>query len=475
MNLAPSLLAGESETLEFKASFDKATVESLVAFANAQGGTVLVGVTDKGSVCGVTLGKETLNEWLGQIKSATSPALIPDMKTFTEQGKTVVAIRIGEFPVKPVNTRGRYFKRVASSNHQLVLGEIADLYMQSLQLSWDAYQADTHTLDALSMPKIKRFIQQVNENGRFALESTDFAALEKLNYIVNGHPTWAAMLLFAKEPIRHHIHIGRFKTPSMIIDDRQFTDTLFEVVDQAMKFIISYISVAFEFDGSIQRKERFAYPLPALREALLNAVIHRNYSDGSDIQIKIFDDKISIFSPGTFYGGISVADIQDDNYRSSLRNKLVAEAFYLTGSIEKYGSGFIRIRKALRDYPEIDFEIKEFAGGVMVTFAQREGGNSLLGQSQPESAGLTGQVTGQVTAEITRLLHVADREMSRQQLQDALALKSRDNFDKRYLKPALGLGLIESTIPDKPNSRHQKYRITQAGQAQLLNQKAEHK
>jgi ATP-dependent DNA helicase RecG len=183
------------------------------------------------------------------------------------------------------------------------------------------------------------------------------------------------MLLFAKEPIRHHIHIGRFKTPSMIIDDRQFTDTLFEVVDQSMKFIISYISVAFEFDGSIQRKERFAYPLPALREALLNAVIHRNYTDGSDIQIKIFDDKISIFSPGTFYGGISVADIQVDNYCSSLRNKLIAEGFYLTGSIEKYGSGFIRIRKALQDYPEIDFEIKEFAGGMMVTFAQREGVN----------------------------------------------------------------------------------------------------
>src|SRR4030065_331986 len=114
------------------------------------------------------------------------------------------------------------------------------------------------------------------------------------------------MLLFAKEPIRHHIHIGRFKIPDMIIDDRQFTDTLFEVVDQAMKFIISYISVAFEFDGSIKRKERFGYPLPALREALLNAVVHRDYTDGSDIQIKIFDDHITIYSPGLLYGGLSL-------------------------------------------------------------------------------------------------------------------------------------------------------------------------
>jgi ATP-dependent DNA helicase RecG len=262
MSFDQLLLAGESQTLEFKTSFDKTTVESLVAFANAQGGKVLVGVSDAGLIHGVTLGKETLNEWLGQIKSATSPSLIPDLVAENVDGKTVGIIQVSEFPVKPVSTRGRYFKRVASSNHQLGLAEIANLYMQSLQLSWDAYEAPNESLDALSLPKINRFISQVNDSGRFALESEPLAALEKLKYIVNGQPTWAALLLFAKEPLRHHIHIGRFKTPSMIIDDRQFTDTLFEVVDQSMKFIISYISVAFEFDGSIQRKERFATRCP---------------------------------------------------------------------------------------------------------------------------------------------------------------------------------------------------------------------
>ena len=206
--------------------------ESLVAFANTQGGTVLVGVSDGAKVQGVTVGKETLNEWLGQIKSATSPSLIPDLVAHPLNGKTVVAIQVAEFPVKPVSTRGRYYKRIASSNH----------------------------------------------------------------------------CRFATKPLRHHVHIGRFKTLSMI-----------------------------------------------------------------------FDDKITIFSPGTFYGGISVADIQADNYRSSLRNKLVAESFYLINAIEKYGSGFIRIRQALQDYPEIDFEIKEFAGGVMVTFAQKQP------EAQPES------------------------------------------------------------------------------------------
>lgn len=238
------IAAGESETLEFKSSFDEACIESLVAFANAQGGTVLVGVNDSGAVHGVTLGKETLNEWLVQIKAATSPSIIPDLTAHAINGKTIVAIEIAEFPVKPVSTRGRYYKRVASSNQALSASQISDLYMQSLQLSWDAYPAHGAVIGDLSPAKIERFIQQVNAGGRFALDTTaPLGALEKLNYISRGQPTWAAMLLFAQEPLRHHIHIGRFKTPLMIIDDRQITDTLFEAVDQAMKFIVSHISV----------------------------------------------------------------------------------------------------------------------------------------------------------------------------------------------------------------------------------------
>lgn len=115
-------------------------------------------------------------------------------------------------------TRGRYYKRVASSNHALVLNEIADLYLQSLQTSWDAHAAAPASLADLSSAKIERFIQRVNDSGRFALEaSTPQAAMEKLNYIVNGQPTWAAMLLFAAEPLRYHIHIGasRRRAPSL--------------------------------------------------------------------------------------------------------------------------------------------------------------------------------------------------------------------------------------------------------------------
>lgn len=137
-----------------------------------------------------------------------------------------------------------------------------------------------------------------------------------------------------------------------------------------MKFSVAHISVAFEFDGSLQRKERFAYPSPASREALLNAIVHRDYTSGSDIQIKIFDDSISFYSPGHLYGGLRLEELLSDNYPSRLRNKLVAEAFYLTSNIEKYGSGFIRIRQALQDYPEVRLDIQEIGGGILLSFTQ---------------------------------------------------------------------------------------------------------
>ncbi len=249
--------AGESQTVEFKASFGRETIESLVAFANTQGGTVLIGVTDNGSVCGITIGKETLNDWLGQIKSSTSPSIIPEINTVFLHNQWIVIIHVHEYPVKPVNTRGRYFKRIASSNHQLALSEITDLYLQSLQVSWDAHKADGESLDTLSVPKIEKFIAHVNKSGRFTLDQSPILALEKLKYVGNGYPNWAAILLFAKEPLRHHIHIGRFKTPSMILDDKMIQATLFDAVEEVMLYILSHIKVAFEFTGELERTEIF--------------------------------------------------------------------------------------------------------------------------------------------------------------------------------------------------------------------------
>ncbi|MCP3888335.1 MAG: ATP-dependent DNA helicase, partial [Desulfobulbaceae bacterium] len=219
--------------------------------------------------------------------------------------------------------------------------------------------------------------------------------------------------LFAETPLRHHIHIGRFKTPNIILDDRQITDTLFEAVEKAMQFLVSHISVSFEFDGIIKRKERFAYPLPALRETLLNAVVHRDYTNPSDIQIKIFDDSITIFSPGKLYGGLQIEDLSTDNYQSHLRNKLIAESFYLTGIIEKYGSSFIRIRKELESYPEVQFKVEEAFGGILVTFSSAKGSLGGVNGGVKSVLRYLQQSPGAKTHDLVKDLGIAERTVQR--------------------------------------------------------------
>ncbi|MBU3928899.1 MAG: putative DNA binding domain-containing protein, partial [Bacteroidetes bacterium] len=345
-NISKLIELGESETLEFKISFGKEVLETVCAFANTKGGIIIIGVSDDVIVQGVETGKETLQNIQNQIKQGIQPNVIPEVYSTENEGKLLIIINVDEFPVKPVSFKGRYFKRINNSNHLLDINEIANLYLKTFNLSWDSYPYPSSSIADIDKEKVYSFIEKVNKEERFSLPSDFESSLLKLKLIKENKPTAAAMLLFATHALNYKIHIGRFKSPTNIIDDKQIEDTLFEANDQALKFILNYIKVSFEFVDGLERIEKYEYPIVAIREALINAIIHRDYSIPGDVQIKIFDNKISIFNPGRLYN-LSLDDLKKDNYQSNLRNILVAEAFYLTRRIEKYGSGLIRIRKEL--------------------------------------------------------------------------------------------------------------------------------
>ena len=358
----------ETQHIEFKSGFNDSVIETLAAFANSKGGKVLTGVNDDGSLnTNFTYGNETFQKWINEIKVKTQPSIIPDVEFIDYNGNKTVALIIQEFPLKPISFKGRYYKRVKNSNHQLTALEIADLSMQSLQVSWDSYPAHNLSIDDIDLKKADKFIQKVNTIGRFKLEGTTVENLEKLRLISNSKITNAAYLLFAKNDTSYNVHLGRFKTPSYIIDDKMLKGPLFEVVEETMKYLISQIKVAFEITGkTTQRTEIFEYPLPALRELVLNALIHRDYLSPVDIQIKVFDNSITFFNPGKLFGDLTVEDLKTNNYQAYARNKLLAEAFYLTGDIEKYGSGFKRIRNELKQYQTMNLEYKEIPNGFLV-------------------------------------------------------------------------------------------------------------
>ena len=347
----------ESEKVEFKSSFGKGVIETLCAFANHKGGTVILGAEDSGRIAGVNTGAETIQGWINQIKQKTDPVIIPTIEVIeTEERKLVL------FPVKPV----------ANSNHRLSLTEIANLHLSSLQLSWDSYEHPHSTIDNLDANKIQDFIDRVKQGGRLKIDQTPLTVLKKLGFLQGNTPSHAAMLLFGEQDPQYSIHIGRFKSASTIIDDRMIRGTLFQVVKEAMRFILSHLKVAFEISDTIERKEIYEYPLPAIRELLLNAVVHRDYTSPVDTQIKIFDQSITFFNPGKLFGDITIQDLDSDTYQSRPRNRLIAEAFYLRRDIEKYGSGFIRIRKELLSYHTMLFSYKESGDGFLTSLSYRE-------------------------------------------------------------------------------------------------------
>jgi len=381
---------GESETAEFKESFDRETIETASAFANTKGGVVLVGVSDAGEIRGAQMGKESLRDWANKISQGTEPRVIPEIEIGEINGKNVVIIRVREFPIKPVSVKGRYLRRVGNSNRVMTAQEIAQAHFNSAGMSWDRFPARGATVEDIDLEKVKRCVKKADETGRRkVLESEDpLQVLKKLELIAEGKPTWAAVLLFGKEVDRFLsqavIHCGRFKDETEVIDNRIVEGAITEQLEEAMDFIRKNISVRFVMTGKPAREEIWDYPLEALREAIINAVCHRDYTIPSNTDIRIYDDALIIWNPGGLPSGITMEELYKP-HSSVLRNKGVGGIFYDMGLIEQWGSGIEKMREACMDakLPEPIFE--EYQGGFRVIFRKdmyREGYLQKLGLNE---------------------------------------------------------------------------------------------
>lgn len=364
---------GESDIVEFKESFNKETIETVSAFANTKGGIIIIGVSDEGEIIGVQFAKETLKTWANPVSQSTDPRIIPEIEQEEVDGKIVILIKIKEFPLKPVSVSGRCFKRVRNSNRVMTPQEIAEMHMHSMGTSWDTLPARDKSIKDIDLKKVERYINEANATGRRKIGETPQEVLEKLELTKDGKVTWAAILLFGKEPqkplLQAASHCGRFRMDkTQIIDDLMIETDLISQVDEVMKFIARNISVEYKFIGKPQRKELWEYPLEALREAVVNAIVHRDYTAPSNVQVEIYDDRIEIWNPGNLLPGITIEDLYKKEHKSVIRNRQIAQVFYDIGYIEKYGSGTIKIIELckLHGIPLPDF--KEVTAGFLVTF-----------------------------------------------------------------------------------------------------------
>ena len=360
----------EDKYTEFKQSFNDDVIITLVAFANTKGGRVYVGMKDDGNVCGVSLGKESLQNWLNDIKLKTEPSIIPDVDVTEIDGKTVVVLSVQEYPVKPISMRGRYYSRQMNSNHLMTAFEISNSILQTKNSSWDFYVDNQHTIKDVDFDKVEYCISKMQRRG-MNISDAPLEFLTKKEYLLDGRLTFGGYLLFkANEDLMTTIELGFFQDAEGVIikDSARLKTCLVDEVEGVMDFVKKHINVAIDIvPTQTENIQRWDYPLDAIREIVLNMIVHRDYRSSADSVVKIYPDRMEFYNPGYLPEDISIEDLMSNNYSSRPRNKQIADTFKDMGEIEKYGSGIRRVIEMFLNCGLPKPQWKQTSGGTVVT------------------------------------------------------------------------------------------------------------
>lgn len=358
-DIKEAIAPGENETAEFKSHFNDAAIETIVAFANTHGGNVYIGVQDNGTIAGIDPTSETIVQWINEVKNKTTPHLVPSGEVIEIENKIIVKLSIQEYPIKPVAFRGKYYKRVKNSNHLLSTSEVVNMHLQTFNTSWDYHLSPQFGVEDISLDKVQQVIDTANQEQKLNVRDDPYTFLLKSDLVREGRITNAAYLLFTnKTSLFTTIELGRFQTDIIIKDSARSKTDIVNQVEDVMAFVKKHINKEVIITEAIRNTQRWQYPLDALREIILNMVIHRDYRSSSDSIVKVFDHKIEFYNPGRLPDTISIDDLLNNNYRSTPRNKLIADFAKSVGIIEKYGSGIQRIMNYFKEakLPQPTFE-----------------------------------------------------------------------------------------------------------------------
>lgn len=345
------ILKGENRKREFKQQLPSAAniSKTVVAFSNGAGGKLIIGVANKGEILGV-IDREIMDlpDRISNIIYDTCyPAIIPEIYTENIDGKNILIVKIYPGNLKPyyIKSEGKLkgtYIRVGATNKPADIEMINELERQRRNMSFDEECVYDFDLNGLDLTKIIKDFKKFTEK-----DLTDEGLINlKLIKEENGikYPTYALMLLTNSNYFEYaKIKCARFKGIDVgeFIDQKEFSGSIYEQVENTMNFAKMYLSKRGKI-SDLQRQDEYEVPLISIREAVANAVVHRDYSiSGADIKFAIFDDRIEITSPGLLPKTLDIDDIKMG--RSEIRNKVIARFFKELRFIEEWGTGIRRI------------------------------------------------------------------------------------------------------------------------------------
>ena len=355
---------GESELLEFKKTtgLHAAAMKTICAFLNSEtGGTVLFGVTDDGKMIGQIVADTTNKDLANELRKIEPHAEIPVKHVLVSPEKYVIVLTVKPGKSKPYAYDGRFYIRNQSTTQQMPREEYIRVIQNIDQptLSWDRLTTNKCTINDLDKKRIREVARMAVDRGRLApgaeLASVD-EVLEKLDLLDNERLTNAAVILFCKTDkkqfIQAVVRLARFEglTKSVFLDRKDVRGNLFDLLESATKFLSFNLPIGGKIvDDSLYRVDTPAIPYKVLREALLNALMHRDYSAyGASIDVAVYDDRVEIDNPGKLPKGIELRDLAKP-HKSIRRNPLIADVLYVCGMIEQWGRGTLEMIKLCKE------------------------------------------------------------------------------------------------------------------------------
>ncbi|MBU4313365.1 MAG: putative DNA binding domain-containing protein [Actinobacteria bacterium] len=367
---------GETHKVEYKPSLSDTDriIEVVCSFANAEGGVVLIGVKDqkeriKDRIIGITIGKDTIGRVVNKITDKTDPPIYPNIEVVKIFGKNIVVIEVTKGRDKPYTASGRPFIRIGDVTKQMKRSEYERMLIEKNKdkLRFDTQICDGANWKDIDEKKARWFLRKAKtERGLDIDDSLPVKeVLIRLKLTVDGKLTNTAILLFGKRPQdffeQSEIKCIRFKGTDVtgkMLDLKPIRNNIIDAVIDTEKFIFDHISMsAWIEEGKIERQEKWEYPPKAIREALVNAIVHRDYESTSKVQVRIFDDRIEFWNPGRLPEGWTVETLKK-RHESIPWNPLIAKQFFLIKYIEEVGTGTNKIVEWCFDWglPEPEFE-----------------------------------------------------------------------------------------------------------------------
>lgn len=336
----------ENQNIEWKESWRDEYLKWICGFANAEGGILIIGKNDKGKVVGIQNAKKLMKDIPNKTRDILG--VIVDVNLVTKNESEYIEIFVEKYPY-PVNYKGQYHYRSGSTKQELKGVALDKFLLQKKGKKWDGVPVPNVKVEDLDKETFSFFRKRAFKNKRIeeeALTDSNELLIENLRLKENDYLKRAAILLFYNNPEKFvsgsYIKIGFFETDSELMFQDEIHGNLFQQVEKTIALLFSkYIKANISYEG-IHRIETYEYPKEAIREALLNAISHKDYSSGFPIQISVYKDKLLIWNDGHLPENWTTKKLTK-KHSSKPYNPDIANSFFRCGYIESWGRGTIKI------------------------------------------------------------------------------------------------------------------------------------